>query len=71
MTPAAGPFSFRLDVTNAAVRFFRLRTWVTQDTPVTLALLATPRARMPKWIENRFSGWGQDVYPTCSPMSAW
>jgi len=62
-----GPFSYLLDTTKDDHRFFRLRTWNIQDTPITLVMLGDSTVADYE-IDNRFFwGWGAGIYGYLKP----
>jgi lysophospholipase L1-like esterase len=64
---ASGPLSYRIDITKDAARFFRLRTWSTQDAPITLVMLGDSTVADYLANRSRFSGWGQGIYEYLKP----
>lgn len=64
---ASGASSYRVDTTNAVSGFFRLRSWPTQDVPVTLAIVGDSTAADYAMDDMRFSGWGQGIYARMKP----
>jgi lysophospholipase L1-like esterase len=59
---AAGLLSYRIEATNDVNRFFRLRTWNTQDAPITLVILGDSTVADFAVNNNQFAGWGQGMY---------
>jgi lysophospholipase L1-like esterase len=64
---AAGLLSYRIEATNDLNRFFRLRTWNTQDAPVTLVILGDSTVADFAVNNSQFSGWGQGMYGYVKP----
>jgi len=64
---ASGPLSYRIDTTKDAARFFRLRTWSTQDAAITLVMLGDSTVADYLVDSSRFSGWGQGIYGYLKP----
>ncbi len=64
---ASGPLSYRIDQTKEANRFFRLRTWTTQDAPMTLVILGDSTVADFAVNNSQRSGWGQGIYGYLKP----
>jgi lysophospholipase L1-like esterase len=64
---ASGPLSYRIDTTKGANRLFRLRTWATQDIPITLVILGDSTVADFAVNNSQFAGWGQGIYGYLKP----
>jgi lysophospholipase L1-like esterase len=62
----SGPLSYRLD-RDGTNRFFRLRTWTTEDAPITLVMIGDSTVADFAINNNWFSGWGQGIYGYLKP----
>lgn len=64
---AAGSVPFRIDATKNQKRFFRLRTWTTEDAPISLVIIgdSTVADFASNW--NMFYGWGHGIYGYLKP----
>ncbi|MBI2946347.1 MAG: hypothetical protein HYY23_01790 [Verrucomicrobia bacterium] len=63
----SGLLSYRIDPTEDANRFFRLRTWTTTDLPVRLVMLGDSTVADYVLNSSQYSGWGQGMYGYLKP----
>jgi lysophospholipase L1-like esterase len=64
---ASGSFTYWIDPTVHHDRFFRLRTWPTEDLPVTLVILGDSTVADFSSNMEQFYGWGQGLYDYFKP----
>lgn len=64
---ASGPFSCWIDSTSDRKRFFRLRTWPIEETPVSLVMVGDSTVADFTANSEKFYGWGQGIYDYLKP----
>src|SRR5688572_6243463 len=64
---ASGSLSYWIDATKDQKRFFRLRTWATEDAPLTLVMVGDSTVADFAANSGKFYGWGQGMYEYLKP----
>lgn len=64
---ASGPLLFRINKAGNSERFFRLKTWATENASITLVMIGDSTVADFEANNNWFSGWGQGIYTYFKP----